>query len=188
MSSTAAIPLITIYPLLAGDRPRNEQRRNQHAVQFCTWRDWHWPGRPNVLSLRIEHWMVPTSVSGGTITIRLLCLPILRWLHSLPGPLLNRAEPNGNYVIFGLGSYNSMVGKNMVNAPVHFSDESLKLLPTFTLASGWFSRLASPRVGGTYTSLSQATLAGVLDISRDSGLAGINAHIQEFYQAQQAGQ
>jgi hypothetical protein len=31
-------------------------------------------------------------------------------------------------------------------------------------------------------------MAGVVDISCDSGLAGINAHIQEYYQAVNAAQ
>jgi hypothetical protein len=100
----------------------------------------------------------------------------------------------GQYVIFGLGTYNGMVGKSMVAPPVHFSDDPNQA-PTYYYARfgvifklGNWTKPGQAAGGGTYIPSAQATLAGVVDLSTDSGLAGINAHIQEYYQAVNAAQ
>ena len=97
---------------------------------------------------------------------------------------------NGQYVIFGLGTYNSMVGRNMVAPPVHFSDDPNQAPVYYYARFGVIFKIGNwtgtTQGLGNYQVSSQATLAAVVDISTDSGLAGINAHILEYYQAVQA--
>jgi Tfp pilus assembly protein PilE len=186
--------LVTVYPLLAGDAAALSNGGINTLYTFATGPvgSATGPADPTFYPYGPVPGALPASVSGGTIA-NPIAVPTGTKVAALSPVAIAQLglNPNANYVIFGLGSYNSMVGRNMVNAPVHFSDDGAQA-PTYYYARfGVIFKIgnyAGPGQTGTYTPSSQATLAGVVDISCDSGLAGINAHIQEYYQAVQASQ
>jgi Tfp pilus assembly protein PilE len=189
MSANAAIPLLTIYKLTPNDSAALSGAGINTLFTMATYPNqpdptfYPYPSTPGTIPVGIGGSTIanPTQVPAGTQVAALTPAAIAQL----------GLNPNSNYVLFGLGSYNSMIGRNMVNAPVHFSDDPNQTPIYYYARFGVVFKIGNytgPGQTGTYTSLSQAVLGQVVDISCDSGLAGIDAHIQEFYQAMQAGQ
>jgi len=83
----------------------------------------------------------------------------------------------GRYVCLGLGPRVSMVGKTIVTAPVHFGDQ-----PVLNPEYGYERFVAIFKVSDTaVSSFSQAQLVGVAPV-HDTGLGGIDDHLQAWYQ------
>lgn len=76
------------------------------------------------------------------------------------------------YVAFGLGEFCTMVGKSMLEAPVHFPEEGSPI----DHYSRYLLVYAIPAEG-------PARLATVA-AAHDEGLAGLNAHLSEYYETQ----
>ena len=189
MSSAAAIPLLAIYPLTANDTAALAGAGINTLYTLAAFPN---QADPTFYPYSQNVGTIPTSVSGGTLANPVPVPAGTNVAALTPAAIAQLGlNPSSNYVLFGLGSYNSMVGRNMVNAPVHFTDDPNQTPVYYYARFGVVVKIGNftgPGQTGTYTSSSQAVLAGVVDISCDSGLAGINAHIQEYYQAQQAGQ
>ncbi len=86
---------------------------------------------------------------------------------------------NATYVVFGVGSYSTMSGKTIDDAPVHFDDD-----PTASpnLAYARFGVLFQV-TDYTGTPLPQALYAGAVSFHpiSDGGVVGTDAHIQEYF-------
>jgi prepilin-type N-terminal cleavage/methylation domain-containing protein len=84
------------------------------------------------------------------------------------------------YVIVGLGSRCSMVGKSITEAPVHFGEGNGA---SATIVYGRYGAIFRVARGGT--ALSKAFLVGVVALHAD-GITTSNAHLEEYYKLQQA--
>ena len=99
----------------------------------------------------------PTSVSGGTIAMPVAVPPKTKVAALTPAAIAQVGlSPTGNYVLFGLGSHNSMVGRNMANAPVHFSDDAFQVPNYYYQRFGVIFKIGFTNAAGKYTSLGQA--------------------------------
>jgi hypothetical protein len=89
----------------------------------------------------------------------------------------------GRYVALGLGPRTSMIGKTVQNAPIHFGDQPV-LNPEF----GYERFCAIFKVSDTAAgpNFTQAQLVGVAPVM-DSGLGGIEDHLQSWYQLTNGG-
>ena len=89
----------------------------------------------------------------------------------------------GRYVVLGVGPRVSMVGKTIQSAPVHFGD-----VPVLNPEYGYERFVALFKVSDTLagTNFTQAQLVGVAEIE-DSGLGGIDDHLQGWYQLTNGG-
>lgn len=84
------------------------------------------------------------------------------------------------YVVFGVGSYSTMAGKTIDDAPVHFDDNPAGS-PNNTYARFGLLFQVTDYTG---TALPQARYAGAVsfhDVS-DGGVVGTDQHIQEYFQ------
>ena len=82
-------------------------------------------------------------------------------------------------MLFGVGKVNSMIGKVMADAPLHFGDGS-NLNPT-----RFYSRFAAIfrlTQGGAAGTLERAQFIGSASFHPD-GLAGTDSHIAEYFNA-----
>ena len=89
----------------------------------------------------------------------------------------------GNYVLFGLGKASTMVGKGMVDAPVHFSAEDGGDLTKF------YNRfVAIFKVSDTATTVDRAIMVGVTAMhAGDDGLVTTSDELAEYYNTVNAG-
>ena len=84
----------------------------------------------------------------------------------------------GRFVVLGVGPRNSMIGKTVQSAPVHFPDQTV-INPEYAyMRFCAIFRVSDSAVGANIT---QATLVGVAPIM-DSGLGGIDDHLQGWFQ------
>jgi hypothetical protein len=84
----------------------------------------------------------------------------------------------GRYVCLGIGPRNSMIGKTVQNAPVHFGDQ-----PALNPEYGYqrfvaIFKVSDTAVGAAFT---QAQFVGTAPI-HDTGLDNIDSHLQAWYQ------
>jgi len=89
----------------------------------------------------------------------------------------------GRYVALGMGQRCSMMGKTVQTAPVHFGDQPVlnpeygyeRFVAIFKVSTG------NGTAAGPSTSFTQAQLVGVAPV-HDTGLGGVNDHLQTWYQ------
>ncbi|HEX3870701.1 MAG TPA: hypothetical protein VHV77_09705, partial [Pirellulales bacterium] len=95
--------------------------------------------------------------------------------------IIDLALTNGaSYVVFGVGSYTTMSGKTMDDAPVHFDDDPAGS-PNLAYARFGVLFQVTDYAG---TALPQARFAGTVSFHSldDGGVVGTDAHIQEYFQ------
>jgi hypothetical protein len=83
------------------------------------------------------------------------------------------------YVVFGVGSYTTMSGKTMDDAPVHFDDN-----PTFNPTNAYARfGVVFQVTDGSGNALPQALYAGSVSFHQgdDGGVVGTDAHIKEYF-------
>lgn len=107
--------------------------------------------------------------SGFVATLDAIAIATLR-LETIS---LTTTEGIQAYVAFGLGEFCTMVGKSIVEAPVHFPEEGSPI----DQYSRYLLIYAIPAEGPARF----ATVAA----AHDEGLAGLNAHLSEYYETQE---
>jgi type II secretory pathway pseudopilin PulG len=128
-------------------------------------------------------------LAGGTPSptanaINVATVKTLAGLDPIANPLANQRcvklnlPLTGRYVALGIGPRVSMVGKTIQSAPVHFGDTPV-LNPEF----GYERFVALFKISDTVAgpNFTQAQLVGVTEIE-DTGLGGVDDHLQTWYQ------
>lgn len=124
-----------------------------------------------------------TITNGGTPTMALID-PVNGGAGSPAYVLCTKMgwAVTGRYVVLGVGTRNTMVGKTMVSAPVHYGDQ-----PVLNPEYGYEHIVAVFKVSDTNTSaFTTAQMVGAGPL-HDVGLGSINDEIQNWFQLENNG-
>jgi type II secretory pathway pseudopilin PulG len=117
---------------------------------------------------------VTIDAAGPTGEVAMLTDAGVIALRLTPHQALDATSNIVAYVAFGLGQWCTMVGKSMIEAPVHFPEEGESPITAY---NRFLLIYAIPASG-------PARLATVA-AAHEEGLSGLDTHLNEFYETQQ---